>query len=1293
MEYEQGTLIMASSGDLKLGITKLNSDNYQMWKFKMEMLLSKDDTWDVLTTDRPDVDNQEWDKKNRQARATIALLVEDEQLIHIKGEDTAKGMWNALRRLHESSSLNNKLYLLRKLYQSKLTPEGDMQEHIRSVLEIVAQLRDLGEEIKDNHVTAILLCSLPESYNPLINALETRSEAELTLQLVKSRLSDEYKRRKEQTSHRQESDTGAALKATDTKMPNWKAKLCFRCNRAGHFKRDCPLWRNEQREKDPNQALITMMKNNDQAAWHGTFKVTDAVTNHKWYIDSGATSHMTNDREFFVELNPDKKEAIYLADGSCTTAEGTGHRIVTCKNEDGQVLKIPMTDVLYVPGLNGGLISVRRLASKGLTTTFKGDQCTIQDGERVIATAKAGKHLYELDVVEQETKLCTHKHKNCIHLWHRRLGHRHPDSIQELARRDLTKGFKLTGCPNTLRCECCIKAKATRVTPPKASESRATRPIDLIHTDVCGPMRTTTPGGNKYILTFIDDYSRFTVTYLMKNKSEVFDKLKDYVTKVSNKFHRKPLVLRSDNGGEYTGFQVENTLRELGIEHQKTVPYTPEQNGVAERKNRSLTEMIRCMLTDSGLPEKYWGEAAQTATYLQNRLHSKATTKTPYELWHSRKPSIGHLKVFGSKAFAYIPGEKRSKLQNRAIEGVFVGYADNTKGYRIIDPKTDKVTISSSVTFIEDPRNEVTEPAMPRAEEPNNAEQVFFPMERTPESDTVSQKRLEQTEPANDAEPRRSMRENRGKPPNRLSYKVETSCVREPTCWKDITQLPEREAKRWIKAAEEEIISLQDTQAWVLTQLPAKKRAIGCKWTFKVKYNTDGTVERYKARLVAKGYSQKYGEDYDETFAPVVKHTTIRALLTVATTKQMLVKHFDVKTAFLHSDLTEDIYMEQPEGFVDPQKPEQVCKLKKGIYGLKQAARAWNMKINEALLRESFQRSKADPCLYTKKLNGRWIFVLIYVDDLLVCYEQEGDCSRLLEVLNMDFETKDLGDVKHFLGMQIEREEDGSFLINQSHKIQEVIETFGLNDAKPVNSPMETNYLKELNNSINPLQNDSQFRRAMGKLLYIATVARPDIATAVGFLCRKVSQPTQMDWNAAKRIIRYLKGTIDFKLKFSSTGKSGLTGYVDADWAGDPSDRKSTSGHLFLFKDGLISWTTRKQSTVTLSSTEAEYVAASQAGQEVIWLRQFLEDLDQIQKESTPIYEDNQGCIALAQTERINPRTKHIDVRYHFLRDLQEQGQMDLRYCPTEEMLADILTKPLPAKRHMDLTRRIGLSN
>ncbi|XP_044125193.1 solute carrier family 22 member 6-B-like [Bufo gargarizans] len=253
----------------------------------------------------------------------------------------------------------------------------------------------------------------------------------------------------------------------------------------------------------------------------------------------------------------------------------------------------------------------------------------------------------------------------------------------------------------------------------------------------------------------------------------------------------------------------------------------------------------------------------------------------------------------------------------------------------------------------------------------------------------------------------------------------------------------------------------------------------------------------------------------------------------------------------------------------------------------------------------------------------------------------------------MDFETKDLGDVKHFLGMQIEREEDGSFLINQSHKIQEVNETFGLNDAKPVNSPMETNYLKELNNSINPLQNDSQFIRAMGKLLYIATVARPDIAIAVGFLCSKVSQPTQMDWNAAKRIIRYLKGTIDFKLKLSSTGKSGLTGYVDADWAGDPSDRKSTSGHLFLFKDGLSSWTTRKQSTVTRSSTEAEYVATSQAGQEVIWLRQLLEDLDQNQTESTPIYEDNQGCIALAQTERINLRTKHIDtIKYDMQREI-----------------------------------------
>lgn len=404
-------------------------------------------------------------------------------------------------------------------------------------------------------------------------------------------------------------------------------------------------------------------------------------------------------------------------------------------------------------------------------------------------------------------------------------------------------------------------------------------------------------------------------------------------------------------------------------------------------------------------------------------------------------------------------------------------------------------------------------------------------------------------------------------------------------------------------------------------------------------------------------------------------------------------KYFDVKTAFLHGDLTEEIFMEQPPGFKDEQRSDLVCKLCRSIYGLKQAARAWNIKINEVLTHQNFLRSKADPCLYTKKLANRWVYMLIYVDDILICFEQERDEAEILKKLNQHFDTKDLGNIKNYLGIQIEREEDGSFLLNQRHKIQEIIETFGMEDAKPVKAPMETNYLKEMNCQDNPLPTNTQYRKAIGKLLYLTTATRPDIAATVGILCRKVSMSSKKDWNAVKRIIRYLKGTSHYKLKLPASDEITLTGYVDADWAGDTSDRKSTSGYLFFLSGGAISWTSRKQLSVTLLSTEAEYVAAAQASQEVIWLRQLLTDLGQPQLGPTEIYEDNQGCLVLAHMEGVNSRTKHIDVKFHFLRDLQEQGLLELLYCPTEDMTADILTKPLTAERHSRLTKKIGLTD
>lgn len=1285
---------MANYTDLRLAASKLSNENYQTWKFKVEMLLTRDDLWEVISADRPEGEDQQWIKKDKQARATISLLVEDDQLIHIRQESTAKDMWTALQRVHEGSSLNSKLFLLRKLYQMRFNKGKTMQEHISALLEITIQLRSMGEEIKSNHIVAILLCSLPDTYSALINALEMRPEAEITLDFVKNRLIEEYQRRKELAECNTESDTEKALKMADTKPHTRETRVCFRCKKVGHLKKDCTIWMTEQHrppERLHKQRVKATLTDTGAHNWNGTFKATVTQLSEKWYVDSGATSHMTNNKDFFTELDLSHKETIYLADGTNIIAEGKGNGKFLCSKGNGSYAEIPVTDVLYVPKLEGALLSVKNLVEKGLTVKFQNNKCFIQNGRETLATGRIKEHLYCLDIAAQQAKLSAQKHADCIHKWHRRLGHRHPDCIKEMQRRDLARDLTVSDCSEMMKCQCCIKAKATRMTIPKKSESRASRPLDLVHSDVCGPMKTRTVGDKRYMLTFIDDYFRFTVTYLIQSKDEVLEKLQDYVTMTRNRFKRNMLTLRSDNGGEFTGQKIERYLRGLGIEHQKTVPYTPEQNGVSERKNRSLTEMMRCMLTDSGLPDKYWGEAAATATYLQNRLLSKAVRKTPYELWHGKKPSLKHIRVFGCRAFAYIPAEKRSKLQNRAVEGVLVGYSEHSKGYRILNPKTGKVIISNSVTFIEETRDDVIIPVDSTEEESTESKETDE-VEITQEVEVQHKTDTSDTRESTSEGVRRSSRENKGKAPARLSYKAKAINIQEPTSWEEIANFSEREAQKWLGAAKEEMESMEDNQTWTLTRLPVDKKAIGCKWTFKVKYDSEGKIERYKARLVAKGYSQKFGEDYDETFAPVVKHTTIRTLLLTAAIKGMQVKHFDVKTAFLHGELKEDIYMEQPPGFVSSQNPDHVCKLNKSIYGLKQAARAWNTKINGVLTEKGFVRSKADQCLYTKLAEERWFYVLIYVDDLLVCFEQEGDEIELLQELNRQFETKDLGHITHYLGMQISREDDGTFTLSQKYKIQETIEEFGLQEAKTASTPMETSYLKEPNDQSNLLQDNHLYRKAIGKLLYIATITRPDISTAVGILSRKVSKPTKMDWNAVKRVIRYLKGTINKKLKLSARTSHKLTGYVDADWAGDKSDRKSTSGYLFSIGEGLISWTSKKQSSVALSSTEAEYIAAAHASQEVVWLMQLLSDLGMPQEGPIKIYEDNQGCLALAQTERVNPRTKHIDVKHHFLRDLQEQGLIELNYCPTEDMTADILTKPLVRERHWRLTSKMGLT-
>lgn len=381
--------------------------------------------------------------------------------------------------------------------------------------------------------------------------------------------------------------------------------------------------------------------------------------------------------------------------------------------------------------------------------------------------------------------------------------------------------------------------------------------------------------------------------------------------------------------------------------------------------------------------------------------------------------------------------------------------------------------------------------------------------------------------------------------------------------------------------------------------------------------------------------------------------------------------------------------MKQPEGF--DVGSSKVCLLRKSIYGLKQAARSWNTALHEVLIESEFQQSYNDPCLYSKNIHNEFCYVIVYVDDLIVACATDKQMKEIEDVFRPHFEMQNLGQIKHYLGMEITKDKDGNFELNQAMYIKKIASDFGLKDAKPAKTPMDSGYGKS--NSSLPLESNIKYRQLIGRLLYLSVNTRPDISASVSILAQKVSHPSIEDWNQLKRVVKYLKSTHQLKLKVSNlqSGDLSLIGYADATWADDRIDRKSNSGRIIYFNGGTISWSCNKQNMVASSSCEAEFISISEASKEVKWLRQLLEELHETICSPTTIFEDNQGCIDLVRDHKFSYKTKHIDTRYKMIRDLVRKKIIECQYCPTEEMIADLLTEPLSAIKHNYLREKCNL--
>lgn len=1257
------------------------TENFANWKFKIKNYLELKGWWWVVGNEvHTSKQKESLIEVDTKVRTTLCLLLEPDCFTHVYRAKTAKEVWDSLCKAYEDKGWGRRIMLQRKIWQCKLENFESMEKYISEIMFLSNQLNDIDAPIDDDWIVSIMLSGLSEIYNPLIMAIDNSGQ-KLSLEQVKTKLMQEANRQRGESSGSTSSHVLMTKKSGCSKTNQSKFVFkCFKCHKRGHKASEC----NGKKENTAvNKYASICMSTSDKKP----------VKTNSWFIDSGCSHHMTHDINKLFNYQKQKNNKIRVANGEELSVHGGGNANVKISANT----ELALDNVLHVPELSMNLISVSKLIEKDYVMNFNKKGCIITKEDKQIVKCQDVGGIFELKENQDVTLNVTLSSQDLSNLWHKRLAHLSKPYMNKL--RNLVNGIEFQANDRIEPCIPCIEGKTCKK-PFKNTGTRANNILELVHSDICGPMEEPSFSGSRYMLLFIDDFTRKTHVYFLQSKSQTFDKFREYKAEVEKEMNKSIKCLRTDNGSEYCNRVFDNFLKSEGIKHQTTAPYTPEQNSVAERANRTIIEKARTLLSEANLRKKYWAEAVNTVVYLKNRSPTKAVKDSvPEELWTGKKVDLSHLKVFGCLAYGLKPKQKRQKFDSKTVSMIFVGYPYNTKGYRLMDRETNTIHVYRDVKFIEnifpgdnDVQTKNTVVSMNLDEEHKESVPCDIPKEVDNKDDKVdtivemikskngTENNVEMVDNQDETkdvvekvEPRYNLRSRKKPDVNNCICNAIADIDGDPVTIEEALARPDGDL--WQKAIDDEIRSLKENETWKLVQLPKDKKPIHCKWVFKIKKDSDGNVVKYKARLVAKGFTQVRGVDYNETYSPVVRSSTLRLLFSLAAEYDWFIDQWDVNTAFLYGKLKEDIYMLQPKGAVVKGKETMVCKLQRSLYGLKQASNAWFNELDKTMLDLGFIQSKIEPCLYHKNArDNKIIIVVVYVDDIFVFGNSEEEKLNLKVGLLDKFKLKDLGPARHVLGMRLRRE-NGVIFLDQEQYILNVLNEFGLSDCKPAATPMEVGLQLEkgLESDMRPYQN------LIGCLNYLAVNTRPDIAHALSVLSQFNSAHDESHYKAAQRVLRYLKGTSKLCLKFEKSNKVSLHGYVDADWGG-AYDRKSFTGFIFKLGCNLITWESRKQQCVSLSSTESEYVGLCQAAKEAVYLRNLLGELlviDDCWISPVVLYNDNQSCHKIANNKMNHNRTKHIDIKYHYIREAIASNLVKIEYLPTEKMVADILTKCL----------------
>ena len=1318
-------------------IEPLTKDNYDTWRMHAEAVLIKSDGWPYVdgSTVKPEPDQaaaqiQAWELADRKARSDLILAISPSELKQVKNCNTSREVWLKLETIYQSKGPARKANLLKRLTLTKMKEGEDVHHHLNQFFDAVDKLRDMDLEVNDDLLAILLLYSLPTSFENFRCAIESRDELPHP-DALKVKILEEHDARKSKPTENED-----AMYVKKGPTPNKSGKFeksnkfkfkCHRCQKVGHKAAEC-------RAALPEAMAV---KETTECALHSV--KPSLPSTKRWCLDSGATSHMSPVKEGF-QLFQESSNTLAMANNQVASITGVGDfRILADNDKGGKPVILKKT--LHVPDLRTNLMSVSKITDKGNEVIFRKEVAyVVNESREVLAVAKRHGDLYFVEQMAEEAGMASHQSKSSLMEWHERLGHLNEASLKKMATDQTVLGMKLKKSDRLETCETCIQGKQTQTPFPKNRPSRSSQQLEIVHMDLCGPMRVTSKGGARYFATFIDDYSRWGEITFLKEKSDLVAAFKEYRARAENFTGKKIKFVQNDNGREYVNNEMDEYLAKHGIRKRLTVPHTPQQNGIAERRNRTLVETARCMMLQSKLPPSFWAEAVSTANYLRNRCSSRSIGgETPFKLWTGKRPTVSHCKTFGSVAFALNKDPKKGKFDPRSRECTFLGYSEESKAYRLWSITEGKIITSRDVKFLDTfrPVTEDAEEFIPDGwsavtpEEPSQR-----PIEIEPESTPIPVEIEEEPEtaaaPLVVRGPGRPKLIKTGKPgrpkkqPNLVvvgpaneddipGQAANLADVQEPSTLDEALTGPN--AAEWRSAVRAEYLAHMSNGTWDVVEKLADRKPIGARFVLKTKLNREGNVDRRKARLVAKGFTQRPGTDFHDTFAPVTRASSIRLMMALSAENGLTVHQMDVVTAFLNGEVEEELFLELPEEFestlqeiiadreVDKKikakaekwanqlrdgKPK-VCRIEKAIYGLRQSGRQWYKKLDAKLREIGLKPLQADPCVYVKGAGEKMTIVAVYVDDILIATKDHQGMAKLKEDLSKAFKMKDMGAIHYCLGIEFQQNvEDGSITMVQKKYAEEVLTRFGMQDCKPVSTPLNGNEKLKKSTSEGAEKPNVPYQSLVGSLMYLAVSTRPDLAYTVSTLSQFNEGYDQSHWCAAKRALRYLKGTTDYGLVFKRTGEK-LCGYIDADWAGCLEDRRSYTGYAFVMANAAISWEARKQRTVALSSTEAEYMAVSDGTKEAIYLQNYLEEIG-TKPSAVPIYNDNQGALELVKNPVHHARTKHIDARHHFVREAYGQKRIEPKYMRTEEMAADVLTKALFGPKHQQCITSLGMS-